>query len=58
MFVGIGKAYENATLNLKAAETYEECNELYPGTISYNKLGCCFSSAGNNRKALRYGESL
>ena len=52
----LAKAYENATLNLKAAETYEECNELYPGTISYNKLGCCFSSAGNNRKALRYGE--
>lgn len=52
----LAKAYENATLKFKAAETYEECNELYPGTISYNKLGCCFSSAGDVKKALRYGK--
>lgn len=52
----LAKAYEEAKMNLNAAETYEECNELYPKSVSSNKIGNCYSNAQNWRKALHYGE--
>ena len=52
----LAKAYEEAKMNINAAEAYEECNELYPKSVSPNRIGNCYSNAQNLRKALYYGE--
>ena len=52
----LAKAYEEAKMNINAAEAYEECNELYPKSVSSNRIGICYSNAQNWRKALYYGE--
>lgn len=52
----LARSYEDADLPLKAAETYEQCNDLYPGSMNYSRIGCLYSSAGRLKKALFYGE--
>lgn len=52
----LAKAYEEAQMNINAAEAYEECNELYPKSVSPNRIGNCYSNAQNLKKALYYGE--
>ena len=52
----LAKAYEEAKMNINAAEAYEDCNELYPKSVSSNRIGICYSNAQNLRKALYYGE--
>lgn len=52
----LAKAYEEAKMNINAAETYEECNELYPKSVNSNRIGNCYYNAQILKKALYYGE--
>jgi molecular chaperone DnaK len=48
------KAYEKVGNDLRAAETLELLNEIYPSIHNYNQIGVLFSSAGYDEKALEY----
>lgn len=48
------KAYEKVGNDLRAAETLELLNELYPNISNYNQIGVFYSSAGYDEKALEY----
>jgi molecular chaperone DnaK len=50
------KAYEKVGNDLRAAETLELLNEIYPSIHNYNQIGVLFSSAGYEEKALEYYE--
>jgi molecular chaperone DnaK len=50
------KAYEKVGNDLRAAETLELLNELYPSIHNYNQIGVLYSSAGYDDKALEYYE--
>lgn len=50
------RAYEKIGNYLRAAETLELLNELYPSDGNYNQIGVLFSSAGHDDKALEYYE--
>jgi len=50
------KAYEKVGNDLRAAETLELLNELYPSKSNYNSIGVLYSNAGYNDKALEYYE--
>jgi molecular chaperone DnaK len=50
------KAYEKVGNDLRAAETLELLNEIYPSIHNYNQIGVLFSSAGYDEKALEYYE--
>jgi molecular chaperone DnaK len=46
------KAYEKVGNSLRAAETLELLNEIYPSLFNYNKIGLLYASAGYDEKAL------
>lgn len=48
------EAYESSGNNLRAAETLEILNELYPNSNNFNKLGVLYSGAGLEEKAFEY----
>ena len=50
------KAYEKVGNDLRAAETLELLNELYPSVHNFNQIGVLYSSAGYDDKALEYYE--
>lgn len=50
------KAYEKVGNDLRAAETLELLNELYPSVHNYNQIGVLYSGAGYDDKALEYYE--
>ncbi|MBX0332960.1 Hsp70 family protein [Pontibacter sp. HSC-14F20] len=50
------KAYEKVESYLRAAETLELLNELYPKNYNYNHIGVLFSMAGHEEKSLEYYE--
>lgn len=50
------KAYERVGNDLRAAETLELLNELYPSIYNYNQIGLLYSNAGYEEKALEYYE--
>lgn len=50
------KAYEKVNNNLRAAETLELLNELYPSIYNYNQIGIFYSNAGYEEKALEFYE--
>ncbi|MDH8702035.1 molecular chaperone DnaK [Dysgonomonadaceae bacterium PH5-43] len=50
------QAYEKVGKDLRAAETLELLNELYPNTKNYNAIGVLYSNAGHESKALEYYE--
>jgi molecular chaperone DnaK len=43
-------------MDLHAAQTLEEMNDLYPNNSNLNEIGVLFSSAGNKEKAIEYYE--
>ena len=49
----LAQAYKNAGKHLEAAETYEDINELYPGTISLNNIALEYGEAGNQKKKVK-----
>lgn len=50
------KAYEKSGNSLRAAETLELLNDLYPSIYNYNSIGVLYSNAGHDDKALEYYE--
>lgn len=50
----LAQTYSRANQYLKAAETYEFLNELYPDRSNYNQIGLEYSKAGNNHKATEF----
>lgn len=46
--------YEKAGQSFNEAETYEDINEYYPGTISANNIGVAYGNAGNKEKHDEY----
>jgi len=50
------RAYEKTGNDLKAAETLEDLNELYPSVRNFNEIGVLYSRAGYDEKALKYYE--
>lgn len=50
------KAYKKAGNYLRAAETLELLNELYPSAENLSHIGVLYSSAGHNERALEYSE--
>ncbi len=50
------KAYAKVGNDLRAAETLELLNELYPSNFNYNEIGVLYSNAGYDDKALEYYE--
>jgi len=50
------KAYHKVGIDLRAAETLELLNELYPSTSNYNEIGLLYSQAGHDDKALEFYE--
>jgi molecular chaperone DnaK (HSP70) len=50
------KAYKKVGNHLRAAETLELLNELYPSIYNFNEIGVLYSNAGYDEKALEYYE--
>lgn len=50
------QAYKLAGMDLHAAQTLEEMNDMYPNNSNLNEIGVLFSSAGNKEKAIEYYE--
>jgi molecular chaperone DnaK len=50
------RAYEKVENYLRAAETLELLNELYPKDSNFNYIGVLYSNAGHEEKALEYYE--
>jgi len=48
------RAYSKVGSVLKAAETLELLNELYPSVSNFNEIGVLYSNAGYDAKALKY----
>lgn len=48
------KAYQLVGNNLRAAETLELLNELYPSNVHFNEIGVLYSNAGHDDKALEF----
>lgn len=48
------KAYAKTGNSLRAAETLELLNEIYPSNLNYNEIGVLYSNAGHDDKALEY----
>ena len=46
----LAKAYVDAGKHLDAAETYEDINDLYPGTISLNNIALEYGEAGKRKR--------
>lgn len=53
----LAKAYKDAGKHLDAAETYEDINELYPGTISLNNIALEYGEAGKQKKKIKLLEA-
>lgn len=49
----LAQSYTDAGKHLDAAETYEEINELYPGTISLNNIALEYGAAGMHNKKVK-----
>lgn len=49
----LASAYKDAGKHLDAAETYEDINELYPGTISLNNIALEYGEAGKQKKKIK-----
>ena len=49
----LAQAYKDAGKHLDAAETYEDINELYPGTISLNNIALEYGEAGKHKKEVK-----
>lgn len=49
----LARAYIDAGKHLDAAETYEDINELYPGTISLNNIALEYGEAGKQKKEVK-----
>lgn len=54
--VKLRKAYENAGNDFRAAETFEQQNELYPNPGDYNQIGVYYHNSGNKYKAVQFFE--
>lgn len=52
----LSEAYKKVENDLRAAETLELLNELYPPNSNLNEIGVLFSNAGYENKALYYYE--
>lgn len=52
----LARAYKLVGNDLRAAETLELLNEIYPSSNRYNEIGVLYSSAGHDEKALEYYE--
>lgn len=52
----LAKAYEKSGDYYKQAETYEEINEHYPGSVSNNDIHVAYHNAGQEKKAQEYIE--
>ncbi len=50
----LSKAYKQTGNDLRAAETLELLNELYPSIHNYNEIGILYANAGQEEKALYY----
>ena len=48
----LADAYKQAGRHLDAAETYEDINEIYPGTISLNNIALEYGEAGKYNKEI------
>lgn len=48
------KAYDQIGNHLRAAETLELLNELYPNKYNFNQIGLFYSAAGHDDKALEF----
>lgn len=48
------KAYDQIGNHLRAAETLELLNEIYPNKYNFNQIGLFYSSAGHDDKALEF----
>ena len=48
----LAEAYKEAGRHLDAAETYEDINESYPGTISLNNIALEYGKAGKKAKEI------
>ncbi len=55
-FEKLYKAYKIAGMNLQAAQTLEEMNDMYPNSSNLNEIGILFSNAGDKTKAIEYYE--
>jgi molecular chaperone DnaK len=53
-FESLYKAYRSAGLDLYAAQTLEEMNDLYPNNFNLNEIGILYSNAGDTEKATEY----
>lgn len=49
----LAQSYKDAGKHLDAAETYEDINELYPGTISLNNIALEYGAAGMRNKKVK-----
>lgn len=49
----LAQAYKDAGKHLDVAETYEDINELYPGTISLNNIALEYGEAGKHKKKVK-----
>lgn len=49
----LANAYSEAGKHLDAAETYEDINELYPGTISLNNIALEYGEAGKKKRKMQ-----
>lgn len=49
----LAQAYKDADRHLEAAETYEEINDLYPGSISLNNIALEYGEAGQQEKEIQ-----
>lgn len=50
------KAYAKVGNDLRAAETLERLNELYPSVNNYNQISIFYNNAGYDEKALEFAE--
>lgn len=54
--IDLAEAYGRSKDYYKQAETYEEINERFPGSISNNSIHVAYSNAGQEEKAFKYIE--
>lgn len=50
----LAEAYHNAGDSLDEAETFEDINNYYPDSVSYNKIGVAYSNSGKEEKAIHF----
>jgi molecular chaperone DnaK len=55
-FRNLYKAYKSAGMDLQAAQTLEEMNDIYPDNSNLNEIAVGFSNGGDKAKSLEYSE--